>query len=638
MPEPQPLTPERFSLLQYHLDAGDRIAYYEQLSTWGYAYANLALGVVNADTLSGRTANAFFLNRADETGVSLSPNQIANVSLNLARADLLARMEFGGSSRGLELPVDTITEYHREVFSLVGVGIEGWTPAFPLSLIDDLQEREAFWDELIAANTFEASFLLAAPELQNLTDVTDLQNLAAYEVDLFRAGDTAIATSSNSFGPFDIEIGNGGRLIGDGVSNANLTGTAGDDVILGFVGIDSLNGGLGDDRLYGGRGIDELTGGNGSDLLNGGAQSDIIAGGSIDSNGQVLDDNTSDFLVGGTGRDTYHLGGVNLTQPGYSSGLGEARFFISRTSQSDIDEAILAINNELDNGLREQVDVIFDSDGEFDFTLSLTNQEIADEMGGINPIFVESSFSFASLSDDGVFINPLRPDGQGLTISALEISTGEIALLATFDRRLSAPDVITAFLFGIVTDEETFTDMLLSNVQNGNDDTFNGGDGDDTLNGGDGDDTLNGGDGDDTLNGGDGDDRLFGGIGNDTLLGGSGADVLNGGSGVDVASYADANTAVTADLQNSAVSTRDFALGDTFIEIENLTGSNQNDILRGNAENNTLSGGSGNDTLPLYYCHFFLWCKLFDFVFFMRKIHFCNVVWKLLKALGDHQM
>ena len=42
--------------------------------------------------------------------------------------------------------------------------------------------------------------------------------------------------------------------------------------------------------------------------------------------------------------------------------------------------------------------------------------------------------------------------------------------------------------------------------------------------------------------------------------------------------------------------------------------------------------------LPLYYCLFLLWCKLCEFVFFMRKIHFCNVVWKLLKALGDRQM
>lgn len=56
----QTLTAEMYEILEEHVDANDRIAYYEQLKAWGYKYAELALGVVRGDTLSGRTANAFF--------------------------------------------------------------------------------------------------------------------------------------------------------------------------------------------------------------------------------------------------------------------------------------------------------------------------------------------------------------------------------------------------------------------------------------------------------------------------------------------------------------------------------------------------------------------------------------------------
>ncbi len=43
---PQPLTKERLEILQEHVNAGDRIAYYTQLGQWGYKYGELAVGVV----------------------------------------------------------------------------------------------------------------------------------------------------------------------------------------------------------------------------------------------------------------------------------------------------------------------------------------------------------------------------------------------------------------------------------------------------------------------------------------------------------------------------------------------------------------------------------------------------------------
>ena len=52
-----------------------------------------------------------------------------------------------------------------------------------------------------------------------------------------------------------------------------------------------------------------------------------------------------------------------------------------------------------------------------------------------------------------------------------------------------------------------------------------------------------------TLYGDNGNDRLLGSGGNDVLIGGTGGDLLSGGAGVDTASYATAQSAVTASLQ-----------------------------------------------------------------------------------------
>lgn len=93
-----------------------------------------------------------------------------------------------------------------------------------------------------------------------------------------------------------------------------------------------------------------------------------------------------------------------------------------------------------------------------------------------------------------------------------------------------------------------------------------------------------------------GDDQLFGGDGADTLIGGIGADLLDGGAGSDTASYVNAATGVLVDATNLTAWTGE-AAGDTFVSIENLTGSAFDDTLTMGAGNNVLQGLAGNDTL-----------------------------------------
>ncbi len=117
------------------------------------------------------------------------------------------------------------------------------------------------------------------------------------------------------------------------------------------------------------------------------------------------------------------------------------------------------------------------------------------------------------------------------------------------------------------------------------DDVISAGGGDDVLAGHFGNGILMGGAGNDTLLGGDGDDLLFGGPGDDTLSGEFGADILVGGPGADdfqgwdginTASYRDAATGVTADLNWNGTKTGD-ALGDTYNGIYQLEGSEHAD-------------------------------------------------------------
>ena len=103
-------------------------------------------------------------------------------------------------------------------------------------------------------------------------------------------------------------------------------------------------------------------------------------------------------------------------------------------------------------------------------------------------------------------------------------------------------------------------------------------------------------DGHDWVYGRGGNDELFGHGGNDRLFGGTGADLLDGGNGIDEASYMTAASGLRADLQNAGTNSGE-AAGDSYRSIENLGGSNHNDILLGDRGANAIFGHDGNDDL-----------------------------------------
>ena len=138
----------------------------------------------------------------------------------------------------------------------------------------------------------------------------------------------------------------------------------------------------------------------------------------------------------------------------------------------------------------------------------------------------------------------------------------------------------------------------------GGDDSIMGVGGNDTLTGGDGNDTLDGGDGDDMLMGDAGNDDLMGGAGDDMLTGGDGNNTLDGGDGNDFAVYKD-SSAVSVDLRSGQViaeSSERFGLGsmDTLMNIENIKGSQGDDIINGDDNSNILEGLDGADEINGY--------------------------------------
>ncbi|MEM9682587.1 MAG: cadherin domain-containing protein, partial [Pseudomonadota bacterium] len=328
----------------------------------------------------------------------------------------------------------------------------------------------------------------------------------------------------------------GGRSAIDIAAATGETISAGstEDTLIGGIGADTLSGGANEDLILGNEGADDLSGGDDNDVLYGGSGADTMAG-----------DAGDDMLVGGDGNDTIH-GGAPVTGKAADAGGDDTLY-----------------GNAGDDSLSGGIGTDF-----------LVGGSGADTMDGGDGIDTASyADSSAAVTVDLGARTGVGGDAEGDTLVRIENVTGS-----------------------------DFNDTLTGDSA---DNTLVGGAGDDTLHGGTagggkgatigGNDTLLGGAGNDQLDGGDGDDTLSGGEGDDVLIGGVGADDLDGGVGLDTISYSGSSAGVSVNLAAGTASGGD-AAGDTFSGIENITGSDHNDVLTGDAGDNVLTGGQGDDT------------------------------------------
>ena len=423
------------------------------------------------------------------------------------------------------------------------------------------------------------------------------------------------------------------------------TGGDGDDVLNGSAGADTLRGGDGDDTLSGGASGDILNGGAGADTLDGGAGSDSLQGGDGDdrlSGGAgedfVVGDAGDDVLEGGADGDTL-LGGDGSDTASYaSSDAGVAISLRAGTAAGGDAEGDRLVNienltgsahgdrltgnheaNSLQGGAGNDrlegwrgADTLDGGDGN-DVLNGGTGDDTLTGGAGDDTFIIAPGAGSDTITDFGTGTDRLQFEGglfanlEAVQASANETADGNLTI------RLSATEILT--LQGASLDALT-TETVTTLGANGGDTTtatassyvffdaegnptgaqISGTEGGDIVQASDGNDLLRGLGGDDTLNGGAGDDRLDGGAGNDSLEGGAGADELNGGEGNDTASYANDRIGVIANLE-TGTGTSGQAEGDTFISIENLSGSDHVDVLTGDDAANELRGRAGVDRL-----------------------------------------
>lgn len=153
--------------------------------------------------------------------------------------------------------------------------------------------------------------------LSYASNYPDLPNgVAGVTVNLNSGGALGATADGDSFTGFENITGSYGDdfLIGDDGANV-LRGSDGRDVLVAFGGQDSLYGDHGDDTLY--AGIDNgdyLYGGGGNDTLNGGAGRNILLGDTGDDklvgnagNDDLQGGQNKDTMTGGTGADRFQF-------------------------------------------------------------------------------------------------------------------------------------------------------------------------------------------------------------------------------------------------------------------------------------------------------------------------------------------
>lgn len=399
------------------------------------------------------------------------------------------------------------------------------------------------------------------------------------------------------------------RLIGY-VGNDMLQGRAGDDALVGRSGNDTMIGGEGADLLEGGVGIDQadyrfastgviadlgfaqnntfeaagdiyisvenLRGSNFADNLRGNNEANVIWGGT--GNDNIASRNGNDTLFGNDGDDVL-MGGADADRLDGGAGIDRVTYFAAQTAVT-VDLLFAEFNTgEAAGDTFVSIEQVQGS--AFGDNLLGTNDA--------NTLFGNDGRDFLSgRGGDDVLRGMGGDDDLRGGVGADTLDGGNGIDQASY--RNAGEALVADLAFAGNNTGDAANDVFLS-IENLAGSRFADG-----LRGNDNANLLFGDDGNDWLTGRLGHDTLQGGDGNDVLVGGVGRDLLDGGDGIDRVDYRESPFGLTVDLRNPANSTRE-ATGDVFISIENIYGSNNNDILTGDANNNTLWGDDGNDRL-----------------------------------------
>lgn len=336
-------------------------------------------------------------------------------------------------------------------------------------------------------------------------------------------------------------------------------------------------------------------------------------------------DEDSDLVPGGYGILTYlhEIGhGLGLTHPGNYN--GSASYDADATHQQDTRQytAMSYFNAGADGSGADHVGTNGQSYAATPLLHDILaiqevyganmNTRTGDTIYGFNSTAGRSAFDFTVNTNPVVAIWDAggidRIDASGWsTDQVIDLNEGAFSSVGHLTQNL-------AVAYGAVIEQGVGgggDDRLIGNAADnllagmGGSDELNGGAGTDRLHGGAGNDTLKGGAGADLLYGEAGDDVYEGGDGADILFGGPGADSLDGGAGQDWVRYAFATAGVVLNL-DVGTGTGGDAAGDSYVDIENLSGSDFADDITGSLFDNRIEGWDGNDVIHGLSGHDFL--------------------------------
>ncbi|MGR3322646.1 MAG: DUF4214 domain-containing protein [Pseudooceanicola sp.] len=428
----------------------------------------------------------------------------------------------------------------------------------------------------------------------------------------------------------------------DVIDVTTVVGSVGDDLFFGSVAGEQLHGGAGNDWMVSEDALngdqDTFVGGEGNDTINPGEGSANAYGGEGDDL-FIVDDVSYNLIHGNEGFDWIDFSDSDRTWIvslyGFQAigALDEAATDTDFINLTNVEGVILSnqddrIKGYLGNGhfigglgndylegasASETLagDTLEGGEG-FDTLVGGTWDDLA--LGGAdNDLFIGGLNGIAGGEDTyrgGAGNDIFRPIANGRYLidggdgvdevdfsgwqGALWFSTGtDLSQFPDSDVVISNIEIIRGASFG---------DTIYGGFQANK---YIGEDGDDHLMGRAGDDVLHGNSGDDTLDGGADNDLLFGGIGNNLLIGGSGTDsaswdpqmegeafdengkwVPNALHGTLSADLMAATGAFTRDSDGSLHSSQ-------LLEIENIIGTANDDLIRGDRFGNSLTGGEG---------------------------------------------
>ena len=362
-----------------------------------------------------------------------------------------------------------------------------------------------------------------------------------------------------------------------GAASQTINGGDGDDVIAAGGGTDFLDGGAGNDtNSFAGIGFgvtatvnadgtgtadygpvsetfvnfENLTGSANNDVLIAtGAAANVLIGG--DGDDLLAGGGGTDVIDGGAGIDTNSFQGIGLgvTATVAADGTGTASYGQVNETFTGIENLTGTDNDDVLIATGAAANVLIGGDGD-DLLAGGGGTDVIDGGAGIDT-------------------NSFQGIGLGVTATVNADGTGTAS-------------------YGQVN--ETFTGI----------ENLTGSDNDDVLTAlGAAANVLSGEAGNDTLSGGGGGDTLLGGDGDDILAGGGGTDIIDGGAGIDTNSFAGIGLGVTATLAADGTGTAVYGnINETFTGIENLTGTDNDDVLIATgAAANVISGGDGDDLI-----------------------------------------